>query len=330
MKKSLVSGGIIGIIIMILTAIPFISACAPKEEARPSVYLASVGAGAPGGASYAGAAIVATVFNKYVKGVKINPETAGGSKDTIDRVDNGDLLMGICPADAVYSAMLGEAPFTYRHEHVKLGGPMYVSPCHIVTLKENALTSMQAVKGKKCNIGSKGTTEPQMTKAFLEALGISLSDLKVAMELEPTDAANALRTGDLEVIICMARGWPRPAFTELAETKPLDTYSFSPAEVEVLLKTFPFMQKYTMTKNYKGTDHDVMTAASWDGLMLHDGVPKDIAYALAAAYFEHNEEMVKMLSNFEFATVESAIAASKTFPFHPGVEQYLRDKGFIK
>ena len=153
-------------------------------------------------------------------------------------------------------------------------------------------------------------------------------------ELNNTQSAERIADGQLDAYF-YAAGTPVAAMIQLDNTKGMDLYSFSDAEVKASNKAVPYYVPSTIKMGtYQGVKYDVNTLAVNGTLVTSIDQPEELIYQVTKALW--NKTTRKLLdtghAKGKVIRLETALKGIEGLdvPLHPGAEKFYKEVGVLK
>ena len=301
-----------------------------NSQSTGGIKVYSMLAGPAGGTWYMLATKMAELFNKEVKGMRINPEmTDAGSNYRVLGEKRASLAFG-GNAEWYYAANgIGEKYKNKKYPDLRWvfsGDSMF---CHIVVTQDSGIKSIADLKGKKINIGMPGSfTASSATPAVLKAYGISMTDIKTRV-MTIGEGCDALKDGQIDATV-MIIAPPAAAYMELSNTTNVKLLSLDEQHYQLIKKERPELERMTIPAGqYKEQKEEVTGLGLVTCLLTLVEIPEDFIYQFVKVVMEHPEDLRKAHAAGKFWNKEY-IYRGAMLPFHPGAEKYYREAGLWK
>jgi NitT/TauT family transport system substrate-binding protein len=139
-----------------------------------------------------------------VAGIDLKPTEGRGSGQVVQLVGKGDDQFGFASTDAVFRAVAKGIPVVaVANVMPKMGQAMFV-------MKRSGITKPEQLKGKLIGVTPGGTNET-LLPAFLENVGLSMSDVK-QVAVSPASKVRMFLQGQFDAI--MATAWAAGLFAQ--------------------------------------------------------------------------------------------------------------------
>ncbi len=272
--------------------------------------------------------------NCGVPGLVAIAQSTNASAHNVTAINAGQMEAGLTGAATLYFAYHGEAKFKGKQKpKLRVIANLFPEDLHLVLPKGKMLGSLKDLKGKRVGIAQAGSGTQIAVELMLAEQGITRDNINEA-ELNNTQSAERLADGQLDAYF-YAAGTPVAAMIQLDNTKGMDLYSFSKAEVMASNKAVPYYVPSTINADtYAGVKYDVSTLAVNGILATSIDQPEDLIYEVTKALW--NKTTRKLLDNGhakgKVIRLETALKGidGLNVPLHPGAEKYYREVGLIK
>lgn len=293
----------------------------------------SIGTGGVTGVYYPTGGAICRLVNKDRKehGIRCSAESTGGSVYNINTVRAGELEFGVAQSDWQYHAYHGTSKFAEQGPFEKLRSVFSVhpEPFTVLARKDSGITKFEDLKGKKVNVGNPGSGQRATMEVVMAAFGMKMSDFAVAAELKPSEMAQAVCDGKIDVMIYTV-GHPAAAITEATTTCDLNLVNVEGAPIDKLVAENPFYRKATIPGGmYAGNDQDATTFGVGATIISSADVPDNVVYTVVKAVFDNFSDFKKLHPAFANLKEEEMIKDGLSAPLHPGAVKYYKERGWM-
>lgn len=318
------------LIAVAVTGASLLSASAAQAQGEKIVTIAT---GSERGAYYPAGGAICRLINRGRKehGIRCYAESTVGSIYNIHALRDGENDFAVVQSDWQYNAYTGKGvfadgpPFKDLRSIMSLHSEMFT----LAAAKNSGIRSFSDLKGKRVNIGDRGSGMRAIMQELMEEKGWTKSAFKVASELKPADAAKGLCNGTLDAILFTA-GHPNGLIQEVTKDCGAMLVPVEGAEVDALLKGSPYYARTAIPGGmYQNNPQNTPTFGVKATLVTTAGEDEEAVYQLTKAVFE-NFDSFKTL-HFVFATLdkERMVYSGLTAPLHPGAIRYYREAGML-
>ena len=193
----------------------------------------------------AGGAICAMVnMERSQNGLRCAVESTQGSLANIVSLRAGWEDMAIVQSDWQYFAVKGLGPFqsTGAFEGLRALFTLHGEPLTLVARSNAGITSLADLKGKKVNVGAKGSGQRVLADLLIRAEGWSDSDFASLGEIDPNLQFDALCAGQIDALL-MPMSHPNGAVEEAAVRCGAQLVSLNGPAIDKLLADMPYLAK---------------------------------------------------------------------------------------
>ena len=268
-----------------------------------------------------------------VPGLVAIAQSTNASAHNVTAIQAGQMEAGLTGAATLYFAYHGTAKFEGKPKpKLRVIANLFPEDLHLVLPKGKKLGSLKELEGKRVGIAQAGSGTQIAVELMLEAQGLNRDNMDEA-ELNNTQSAERLADGQLDGYF-YAAGTPVAAMIQLDNTKGMELYSFSEAEVIESNRVVPYYVPSTIEAGtYAGVQYDVNTLAVNGTLVTSADQPTELIYEITKALW--NSSTRKLLDNGhakgKVIRLETALKGldGLDVPLHPGAEKFYREQGMI-
>ena len=290
----------------------------------------SLGTGNPGGTFYFIGAGFASIFNKYIPGVRVIAESTAASEENFHYIMRKKMDLGLVSISVVQTAV----EKNWDMGGIRLMAIGHSSDRHWFVRKESSIKSLSDFRGHRIAVGSPGSGTLMTSRRCLEAAcGLTFDDFKPAY-LSFTESITAIKDGTVDVGT-IAAGYPIAGLLDLARQTPIRLISYTEKEVEAVITKYPFYVRIVIPAGtYIGIDTDTVGEGGPTALFCRKDLNEDLAYELMKALYDHPKEKEAIHPQAKQWNLENifrgADFTTKNIPFHPGAVKYLKEKALWK
>jgi len=292
----------------------------------------TIGSGSTTGVYFPVATGIARLVNEANIGVRANARSTGGSVFNINAIASGELQMGLAQNDIAYYAYNGTgiAAFDGRPvRNIRAVGILYPEVVHVVARAGAGISSIADLRGKRVVVGDVGSGTEQNARQVLEAYGLSLSDLREAIRVNPNNALALMQDGRADAFF-FTGGLGAAVVSQAAQTLREELVSVDYNRVKELAKKYPFYRAFNIDGGiYRGVDVTTPSVAVLSMWIAAESLSADVVYNMLRATFD-NPEFKSIHPNLQRFFNLNAAARNLPIPLHPGAERYYREKRIIR
>lgn len=272
--------------------------------------------------------------NCGVPGLVAIAQSTNASAHNVTAIQAGQMEAGLTGAATLYFAYHGKAKFEGKPKpKLRVIANLFPEDLHLVLPKGGKLDGLSGLEGKRVGIAQAGSGTQIAVEVILGAHGITRDNIDEA-ELNNSQSAERLADGQLDAYF-YAAGTPVAAMIQLDNTKGMELYSFSDAEVAKANEVVPYYVPSTISAGtYAGVGYDVSTVAVNGILATSADQPEELIYEITKALW--NDTSRKLLDNGhakgKAIRLETALKGIEGLdvPLHPGAEKFYKEAGLIE
>jgi len=328
--------------ITLMIGLALSAGCGPSGEqqdakevpAKSKTTFVVVGTGGITGVYYPTGGAIARIVNrkKDTYGIRCTVESTAGSVFNVNAIIAGDLQFGVVQSDRQYQAINGLAEWKEKGPQEDLRAMFSIHPESItlVAAVDANIHDITDLKGKRVNIGNRGSGQRQNSVDALEAVGINYRLDLIAEGIRAAEAPGLLQDGRIDAFFYTV-GHPSGAIKE-ATSGPRKVRFIPITAVEKLLAKYPYYTKVKIPiKIYPGAENkeDVETFGVKATFVTSARVPDNVVYAITKEIFENFESFKKLHPAYIVLTKENMLEGLSA-PIHPGALKYYKEADLVK
>ncbi len=323
MKKMILS------LLVLAVAVAFV----PAPEAQAENKFVTIGTGGVTGVYYPTGGAICRLVNKTRKehGIRCSVESTGGSVYNLNTIAAGELDMGVAQSDWQYHAYNGTSKFEEQGANKDLRAVFSVhpEPFTVVARKDSGIKNFADIKGKRVNIGNPGSGQRGTMEVAMNAMGIKMSDLKLASELKAAEQASALCDNKVDAMVYVV-GHPNGSIKEATTSCESVLVNVTGPAIDKLIKDNSYYRTATIPGGmYMGSADDTKTFGVGATFVSSAKVPADVIYNVVKAVFENFEDFQKLHPAFANLKKEEMIKDGLSAPLHDGAVKYYKEAGLL-
>ena len=249
-------------------------------------------------------------------------------------VQAGQLEAGMTAADALRDMYRGAGKYEGNpHDKLRIVANLFPKDLHLVVAPGTELGSLAPLKDKRVGIAQAGSGTQVAVLAILDKFGVNRDNMEEA-ELNNSQSAERLADGQLDAYF-YAAGWPVAAMVQLASTKGMDLYKFTPEEIASANEAVPaYIESVIPGGTYEGVDEDTPTVAVSAMVVNSADQDEELVYQITKALWNDNTR--KLLDNGhpkgKLITSDTALdgVSALEVPLHPGAERLYKEAGLLQ
>jgi TRAP transporter TAXI family solute receptor len=291
----------------------------------------SIATGGTGGVYYPYGGGIARILNENLPGVRATAEVTSASVDNLKLVRDGRADLAFTLADTLSEAVAGRGAFEGRPVPAASLAVLYSNYTHLVTLEASGVRAIGDLRGRVVSTGSAGSGTELIAIRMLRAAGLDPDRDVTRHALGVTESAGALADGKVAAFF-WSGGLPTAAIQDLAHTPGVAIRLVPSADVLPTLRR-DYGELYFSLEipagAYPGVDRPVPVVGVSNVLVVHRGMPDDLAYEITRLLFDRKADLSAIHPEASRLSLETAVSGSPA-EFHPGAVKLYREKGAWK
>lgn len=284
------------------------------------------GAADIGGMYYAFASSFSGAVSKDTSDYKFEVKNTAGSAANLRLLSDKYIDLGIAQADLINNAYNGKGYFKDNIcNEYKAVAALYTEACQIVVKANSDIYTIDDLQGKKICIGATESGTEINAKQILEFSGLN-SQLVETVNLDYTDAAKQLVSGDIDAFFCTS-GLQTTVISELTKECGIRILNIDDKCIKKLITVCPCYSKYEIPANtYAGQAESISTIGVRSILLATDNLSENAVKQFTETLFKHNKDL-QYATSLELISDENTAVDGIDIPFHPGAAAYYKEKG---
>lgn len=306
----------------------------PKEQAQEQKVQKkqiNIITGSTGGTYFALGGAMANTWNKYIDTVQVTSQPGGASVESINRVNAGEVELGMAMNNIADDAWNGRGAFKAPVKNFRAIGVIYPEVYQGVALKDSGIVQLEDVKGKRVAVGPVGSGTVVLTEAVFTEAGLTFDDVKASYD-GFGDASSKMKDGHLDAAFNVL-AVPAAAIQDIMTSREIEIIEISDEIFEKLKAKHPFFSQYIIPAGTYGNAEDKKTVNCVAALYVHPDVPEDMVYEITKVWYEQTADTAAahaaaqwLADEMAAGNLETALSGITT-PLHPGAYKYFQEKG---
>lgn len=277
----------------------------------------TISGGGPHGIYFAYASEIASQLRD--RGLDISATNSAGSLDNLQRVADGEALLGFAQADAAADAIAGRGVFS-EPEPIRAVARVYDEYVHVLVPEASQINGLRDLTGKRVSIGDANSGVTVVASRALAAAGLKSGDF-TPVPLGLDDSVAALRSGEIDAIFWVG-GIPTPGIEQLAKDVPLRLLPIPVDIVEAMNAKYDGVYRMSdVPEGSYGTPSVIQTMTIPNYLIVSASAPDDLVDEIVATIFAARPAMSKRVPVAALLDRRQAIFTNP-LPLHPGAIEY--------
>ncbi len=272
--------------------------------------------------------------NCGVPGLVAIAQSTNASAHNVNAIQAGQMEAGLSGAATLNFAYNGIGKFEGNAKpDLRVIANLYPEDLHLVMPEGAELNGIGDLAGKRVGIAQAGSGTQIAVELMLADHGVTRDNMDEA-ELNNSQSAERIADGQLDAYF-YAAGTPVAAIIQLDNTKGLELYNWTDAEIAQANETVPYYIPSTIPAGtYPGVDYDVNTLAVSGIMVTNANMDEELIYQITKAMWSDTAR--KLLDTGHpkgrAITLETALDGIDGIgvPLHPGAERFYREIGMLE
>ncbi len=264
-------------------------------------------------------------------GIRCLVESTGGSIDNIERLRSGDLQFGFAQSDWQFHAYGGTDRFSDRgrFEELRAVFSLHPEPFTVVARADAGIAHFDDLKGKRVNIGNKGSGQRATMEVVMAAKGWSLDHFSEASELTSTDQSAALCAGTVDAII-MTVGHPSASIQQATTACNGVIVAVSGPEIDKLIDEHPYYRHAVIPAGMYNNKKNVPTFGVSATVVSSSAVAESVVYDVVKAVLDGFDDFKTLHPALFHLRADEMPRESISIPLHDGAARYFREADLLE
>ena len=251
----------------------------------------------------------------------------GGGVANVQGVQNGDADLGFANSISTVDAIEGREPFTEAADNVCNLATLYPQYFQIVVPASAGIASVEDFAGKRLATQPVGNTAEQVTRAVLQAAGLSYEDMEAVDYVSYSDGVALMQDNNADVFT-LGTTVPASAIMDLANSTDVQLVGLDGAFVETMREEInPGYQSVTIPAgSYPGQDEDVNAVGYATHVIARCDLEAETVEGLLTQMWENRQDLAAIAAAMEGITLEE-MAEDVGVPMHEGARAFYEAQG---
>ncbi len=291
-----------------------------------------LGTGSKSGVYFQVGRSICRLLTRNLEDFSCQPLETAGSAFNLANVEGGALEVGIVQSDIQHHAIHRSGPYRFvdaSHDNLRALFSLYVEPFNVVARRDSGITGLDDLKGRRVNIGNRGSGHRKTMQAVMQAKGWHADDFQLVSELPASQQTMALCQDHVQAMVYMA-GHPNRSVAHAIRLCDATLIDVSGTEIDRLVAEQPFYAPTSIPAGtYPGLDQPVATFGTLATVVSSSDVDDALVYGLVKTIFENLDRFRRMHKAFHDLNPEAMVSNGLAAPLHRGAARYYREKGWI-
>jgi TRAP transporter TAXI family solute receptor len=263
------------------------------------------------------------LWEKQIKGLNVQVFPGAGIAN-VRGVQEGKADIGLANSISTADAMSGRPPFNKPHANVCNIASLYPQYFQFVVLADAGINKIEDLKGKAITTQQRGNTGEVITRHFLQAHGLSFSDVKVSY-VGYTDSVNQMKDGHA-IAFGLNTQAPAGAVMDLQAARPIKFFEQKDIN-DKMLKLNPSYKLITLPKGtYPHQDKDLSVIGFYTHVVASCRLPEAEVYTMTKTIADNTKTLGTVAKDI-LKLKPVGMAADIGVKFHPGAAKFYKEAG---
>lgn len=251
----------------------------------------------------------------------------GGGVANVQGVQGGQAHLGFANSISTVDAINGREPFPGPADNVCNVATLYPQYFHIVTTKASGVSSVADLKDKRIVTQPVGNTAEQVTRAVLQAGGMSYDDMDSVDYVSYSDGVALLQDGNADVFT-LGTTIPASSVMDLANSTAITLMPLEEAFIAKMRDEInPGYTGITIPANtYPGQDADTLVVGYATHVVVQCGLDKEVVKTILSEMWKNREDLAAIAAVMKGMTLEG-MAQDVGVPMHEGAKEFYAEQG---
>lgn len=290
----------------------------------------SIGTGPWSGAFFPVGEALAKVLNKHIPGMEAVTTPAVGSAHALELVHSGEVSLAIIGLATAHFGVRGQREFTRKYDNVGFVMAGMDAGQSLVTRAVSSIKTFADVKGVR--LAANAPASKALLLAALKPYGIGEADVQVTL-MSFAEQIAALRDETIDAGFLAVS--PRNIeVVSLASEYPVRILSLDSRAAKVFEATPDWTPVALKAGTYPGQNQDLLVPGTYTAVLAHRQAERAMIYRIVKTIIERGKEFGELHPGGREFTIEKTrfFVEQHLVPmsFHPGAEQYWREKRVLR
>jgi TRAP transporter TAXI family solute receptor len=290
----------------------------------------SIGTGPWSGGYFPVGEALAKLLNKHIPGIEAVTTPAVGSAHALELVHSGEVSLAIVGLATAHFGVRGQREFTRKYDNVGFVMAGMDAGQSLVTRAVSSIKTFADVKGSR--LAANAPASKALLLAALKPYGIGEADVQVTlMSFSEQIAALREETIDAGFLAVSPRNID---VASLASEYPVRILGLDATKAKLFDAVPDWTPVAIKAGTYPGQNQDLLVPGTHTAVLAHRQTESSMIYQIVKTIIEHGKEFGELHpGGREFTIEKTRFFVEKRLvptPFHPGAEQYWREKKVLR
>jgi len=290
----------------------------------------SIGTGPWSGVAFPVGEALAKVLNKHIPGMEAVSTPVVGSAHALELVHSGEVSLALVGLATAHFGVRGQREFARKYDNVGFVMAGMDVGQSLVTRVESGIRTFGDVKGLR--LAANAPASKALLMAALKPYGVGEEDVRLTlMSFAEQIAALRDETIDAGFLPVSPRNMD---VVSLASEYPIRILSFEASKAKLFEAVPDWTPVAIKARTYPGQNQDLLVPGTHTALLAYRQAESSTIYRIVKTIIEHRGELGELHPGGREFTIEKTrfFVEKHLIPiaFHPGAEQYWRERGVLR
>ncbi len=290
----------------------------------------SIGTGPWSGVAFPVGEALAKVLNKHIPGMEAVSTPVVGSAHALELVHSGEVSLALVGLATAHFGVRGQREFARKYDNVGFVMAGMDVGQSLVTRVESGIRTFGDVKGLR--LAANAPASKALLMAALKPYGVGEEDVRLTlMSFAEQIAALRDETIDAGFLPVSPRNMD---VVSLASEYPVRILSFEASKAKLFEAVPDWTPVAIKARTYPGQNQDLLVPGTHTALLAYRQAESSTIYRIVKTIIEHRGELGELHPGGREFTIEKTrfFVEKHLIPiaFHPGAEQYWRERGVLR
>lgn len=293
----------------------------------------NIATGAVTGVYYAAGEAICRLVNRTSarSGIRCRVDATPGSITNLDGLRSGRFDMAIVESNWLYRAWKGTDRFARFGPDAKLRSvlSLHHEAFTVLARPDSGIERFTDIKGKRINIGNRGSGYRATVALVFGALGWQLADFPTVREAGTADQSQMLCDNRVDATL-FTIGHPNHAVADAIATCKAHLVPVEGERIAQLVSETPYLDPTVIRAGlYRGQTKAIVTFGTTATLVTTADLPPETVYDTVRTVFANLKALRRMHPALEYLDPKQMISEGIIAPFHDGALRYYREKRML-
>jgi uncharacterized protein len=300
------------------------------ETTEAKSFFLSLATGPTSGVYYPTGRAICDAVNEEKAGLYCSAEPTPGSVYNVQAIAIGEVEFAVVQSDVQYAGTTGDGHWEgHPVQNLRSVMSLYPEMMTIVSRADSGINGVDDLKGKRVNIGPRGSGTQATWDELERTLGMTRTDLALATEFPSDSTTELLCNNQLDASIAIV-GHPSKMVAKQLAACHLTLVSATGPSVDKLLAARPYFVRAVIPASTYGLTNDIATFGSKATLVTSVDVPDEIVYKVTKAILTKSGTLRDRQPTLAGMKANDTVRQSLTAPLHPGALKAYKERGLVK